>query len=177
MQYPNLPISQIATFTRVNSVQILKTEGSAQLTIKLATSVTTKGHLAKLCRSKKFSNKLDVNVTSESNGEPDDSEFYFGHDKSNKPKNQFTKSSSEPVVAHKETHLHANTIKSNQWTATLDLNGSNVDFKLDSAFGINVLPKSVYNNLLERPKLKSTNIKLSTYNNTDIPVLGTRLLQ
>ena len=65
-----------------------------------------------------------------------------------------------------------NTIRSSQWTATLDLNGSDVDFKLDSDVEINVLPMYVYNNLLNRPKLKLTNIKLSAYNNTEIPVLG-----
>ena len=92
--------------------------------------------------------------------------------KATDPKNEFKKSSFEPAVTQKETHLQVNTIKSKPWTATLDLNGSDVDFKLDSGAEINVLPKSVYNNLLKRPKFKSTNIKLSAYNNTDIPVLG-----
>ena len=78
--------------------------------------------------------------------------------KARDPKNEFKKSSCEPAVTQKETHLHVNTIKSNPWTATLDLNGSDVDFKLDSGAEINVLPKSVYNNLLKHPNLKSTNI-------------------
>ena len=88
------------------------------------------------------------------------------------PKNEFKKSSSEPVFTQKETHLHVTTIKSNQWTATLDPKSSDVDFKLDAGAEINLLPKSVCNNLLNRTKLKPTNIKLSAYNNTDIPVLG-----
>ena len=36
----------------------------------------------------------------------------------------------------------------------------------------NVLPKVVYNQLLDRPKLKKTSVKLSAYNGTEIPVSG-----
>ena len=71
-----------------------------------------KGHFAKVCRSKKSINKLDANVTSESHGEPDDCDLFLGMIKARDPKNDFKKSSCEPAVTQKETHLHVNTIKS-----------------------------------------------------------------
>ena len=36
---------------------------------------------------------------------------------------------------------------------------------------MNIVPKSVYFKLLERPKLHSTKVKLSAYNETPVPVL------
>jgi hypothetical protein len=59
-----------------------------------------------------------------------------------------------------------------EWTVDMDTNGSNVRFKLDTGAQVNVLPKSQYDKLLRRPKLKSTKVKLTAYNGTNIPVVG-----
>ena len=61
---------------------------------------------------------------------------------------------------------------SNDWVVDLETNGRNVQYKLDTGSQVNVLPKSVYFKLLERPKLHSTKVKLSAYNDSPIPVIG-----
>ena len=58
------------------------------------------------------------------------------------PQNEFEETLAEPTTQQEGGLLYVNTIKSSQWTATLDLNGSDVDFKLDSDAEINVLPMS-----------------------------------
>ncbi len=55
------------------------------------------------------------------------------------------------------------------WT---DTNGSNVKFKLDTGGQVNVMPKSQFDKLLRKPNLTSTNVKLTAYNRTNIPVVG-----
>ena len=59
-----------------------------------------------------------------------------------------------------------------EWTIDLNTNGSNVRYKLDTGAQVNVLPKYQYNKLLQKPKLKSTKVKLTAYNGTNIPVAG-----
>jgi hypothetical protein len=59
-----------------------------------------------------------------------------------------------------------------EWTVDMDTNGSNVRYKLDTGAQVNVLPKSQYNRLLRKPKLKNTKVKLTAYNGTNIPVVG-----
>ena len=54
----------------------------------------------------------------------------------------------------------------------MDTNGSNVRYKLDTGAQVNVLPKSQYNSLTRKPKLKNTKVKLTAYNGTNIPVVG-----
>ena len=109
---------------------------------------------------------------SESDCDVDDSDFFLGMINALDPQNEFEETPAQPTIQQEGGPFYVNTIRSSQWTATLDLNGSDVDFKLDSDVEINVLPMYVYNNLLNRPKIKLTNIKLSAYNNTEIPVLG-----
>ena len=60
----------------------------------------------------------------------------------------------------------------NEWSVLLDTNGSDIQYKTDTGAQCNVLPKEVYNQLLDKPKLKKTSVKLSAYNGTEIPVSG-----
>ena len=59
----------------------------------------------------------------------------------------------------------------------METNGSNVRYKLDTGAQVNVLPKYQYNRLLQKPKLKSTKVKLTAYNGTNIPVVGRCIVQ
>ena len=59
-----------------------------------------------------------------------------------------------------------------EWTVEMQTNGSSVSFKLDTGAQVNVLPKSQYDRLLRKPKLKNTKVKLTAYNGTSIPVVG-----
>ena len=45
-----------------------------------------------------------------------------------------------------------------------------MSYKIDTGVQVNVLPKKYFNRLSPRPKLKSTAVKLSAYNDTSIPV-------
>ena len=56
--------------------------------------------------------------------------------------------------------------------AVISTNESLVSYKLDTDAETNVLPKDIYNGLKEKPKLLSTNVTSSAYNNTEIPVIG-----
>ena len=59
-----------------------------------------------------------------------------------------------------------------KWDAIISTNGSFVSYKLDTGAETNVLPKDIYNGSKEKPKLLSTKVSLSAYNNTEIPVVG-----
>ena len=59
-----------------------------------------------------------------------------------------------------------------QWTANLPTNGKYLEFKLDTGADVNVLPKHLFDKLHPRPKLSRSAVKLSAYNNSDIPVEG-----
>ncbi len=52
------------------------------------------------------------------------------------------------------------------WSVTLDMNGTNVSFKIDTGAQCNVIPKRLLYNLSPRPKLKPASVKLSAYNGT-----------
>ena len=45
-------------------------------------------------------------------------------------------------------------------------------YKLDTGAEINVLPKSVYNGMQDKPKLIPTAVTLTAYNDTNIPIIG-----
>ena len=60
----------------------------------------------------------------------------------------------------------------NKWTVLLGTNESDIQYKIDTGAQCNVLPKVVYNQLLDRAQLKKTSVKLSAYNGTEIPVSG-----
>ena len=64
-----------------------------------------------------------------------------------------------------------------EWTIDMETNGSNVRYKLDTGAQVNVLPKYQHNRLLQKPKLKSTKVKLTAYNGTNIPVAGRCIVQ
>ena len=59
----------------------------------------------------------------------------------------------------------------------METNGSNVWYKLDTGAQVNVLPKYQDNRLLLKAKLKSTKVKLTAYNGTNIPVFGRCIVQ
>ena len=60
----------------------------------------------------------------------------------------------------------------NDWCIDLNTNGTVVKFKIDTGAQANVLPWKVYSKLLKLPKLNKSKVKLTAYNDTDIPVRG-----
>ena len=63
------------------------------------------------------------------------------------------------------------------WSTSLETNGSDVTYKLDTGTQANVMPKSEYLKLIRRPKLKVTKVKLTAYNGCLLPVLGKCILR
>ena len=65
----------------------------------------------------------------------------------------------------------------NEWSIDLDPNGTLINFKVDSGSQVNILPFNEYYRLQNRPKLHSTNIKLSAYNGSHIPLKGSCIVR
>ena len=63
-------------------------------------------------------------------------------------------------------------IDDNEWHIQLETNGIDISYKIDSGSQVNVLPKFLYYKMQKRPKLHMTNVKLSAYNGSSIPILG-----
>lgn len=72
----------------------------------------------------------------------------------------------------KEINNYKINATSEDWNVNLEVNGTDIEFKIDSGSQVNILPTKDYQRLLKRPNLKSTGITLSAYNNTSIPVQG-----
>ena len=148
-------------------------------------------HFSKVCKSKSKSKeksktqnkskKVHHVVESDSSSEESDTDFFVGSVQSElglMPEDEpFTGSDDNSQlgdlnnfkVFSLESELENN---SNDWVVDLETNGRNVQYKLDTSSQVNVLPKSVYFKLLEKPKLHSTKVKLSAYNDSPIPVIG-----
>jgi hypothetical protein len=138
-------------------------------------------HFARCCPEKNKSVK-NVNCdSSDSDAAPDDT-FFVGS-----VNVDTTEIQTNPVISGEENNSTTKTNESNaftifsvgseaeiesEWTINLDTNGSNVRYKLDTGAQVNVLPRSQYNRLIRKPKLKSTKVKLTAYNGTNIPVVG-----
>ena len=160
-----------------------------------------KGHYAKFCRKSKNIREVDcdtsdsIQTESEKDLSPEDgSTFYVGTIDTD---NIDTENLSDSISAAEEeessntTDFVVDTISleenlssgqpeevysvntlTNEWSVLLDTNGSDIQYKIDTGAQCNVLPKVVYNQLLNRPKLKETSVKLSASNGTEIPVSG-----
>ena len=63
-------------------------------------------------------------------------------------------------------------MKSSKWEAIIQTNNTLVTYKLDTGAEINVLPKTVYMEMQDKPKLLPTAVTLTAYNDTSIPVIG-----
>ena len=62
------------------------------------------------------------------------------------------------------------------WSVRLETNNESIKYKIDTGVHVNVLPRHLFKKLSPPPKLKSTPIKLSAYNGSNIPVHGKCIL-
>ena len=62
------------------------------------------------------------------------------------------------------------------WSVRLETNNESVKYRIDTGAQVNVLPRHLFKTLSPSPKLKSTPIKLSAYNCSNIPVHGKCIL-
>ena len=54
----------------------------------------------------------------------------------------------------------------------LSTNGTDVNYRIDTGAEVNVMPLSIYHDLHEKPLLDNTNVTLTAYNGSSIPVRG-----
>lgn len=60
------------------------------------------------------------------------------------------------------------------WTADLDINKMNLKFKIDTGASCNILPMHYLKQLnINKNKLKKTNVKLTSYTNNKLKIIGT----
>lgn len=59
-----------------------------------------------------------------------------------------------------------------EWISSLKINGSNIDFKLDTGAQVNILPLNEYDKLANKPAVENKNIVLKTYTGEQIPIQG-----
>ena len=63
------------------------------------------------------------------------------------------------------------------WQVNFGANRTLKDFKIDSTAQANILPFYEYNRLLNRPKLHSSKVRLSSYNGAHISLKRSCILQ
>ena len=68
--------------------------------------------------------------------------------------------------------LQSNYSDNKIWDTSLSTNSSEIVYKIDTGAEVNVISKAEFNTLKRKPKLSDTNIKLTAYNNTKIPIAG-----
>ena len=87
---------------------------------------------------------------------------------SNCSTNSFTQTGS----ASSEASVFTVNDTESDWSVTLEMNGADVAFKIDTGAQCNVIPKHLLQKFSPKPKIKPATIKLSAYNGTSIPVSG-----
>ena len=60
----------------------------------------------------------------------------------------------------------------NDWTVKLETNGTDVIYKIDSGVQVNVMPEPIYKTPKQKSELKPTKVKLTAYNESQIPAIG-----
>ena len=90
--------------------------------------------------------------------------------------NSFYISTIQAATYHPITDTTINAISSDSWNINLTVNNTNIIFKIDTGAQVNVISNKSLNQLEQRPILKPSNVKLTAYNGTTIPVKGHCLL-
>ena len=67
-------------------------------------------------------------------------------------------------------------VTTSDWSVNLVANKQVVNFKIDTGAQCNFMPKREFSTLNPKPKVRPTKLKLTAYNGSDIPVLGTCLV-
>ena len=141
-------------------------------------------HFAKCCPNKsaniqKKSVKVDCDSSDSDQYYAADDTFFVGSVDTATSTSTETQTASSDVSNHEFiiSAIGSESETKSEWTIDMETNGSNVRYKLDTGAQVNVLPKYQHNRLLQKPKLKSTKVKLTAYNGTNIPVAGRCIVQ
>ena len=135
-----------------------------------------KNHFASRC-SQRMVNQVAGQDTSSSSCDENDDKFFIDmvqvdrNDPLNESQDVTTSTSTQEANTSTSTLFMINDSKSD-WSVTLDMNSTDVTFKIDTGAQCNVIPKSLLHKMSPQPKLKPATIKLSAYNGNPIPVAG-----
>ena len=135
-----------------------------------------KNHFASGC-SQKMVNQVEGQDTSSSSSDENDDKFFIDvvqvdpNGRLNESQDVTTTTTSREPNNSASTLFTINGSKSD-WSVTLDMNSTDVTFKIDTGTQCNVIPKSLLRKISPQPKLKQATVKLSAYNGTPIPVTG-----
>ena len=127
-----------------------------------------RGHFAKCCRNKtRTANVANAKEYTDSSSTESDSEtLYIGtitNDNYEKPLES----------DHKVMEIKIDTVSDN-WIVHLETNGTDIKYKIDT--GADIIPYYDYLRLQKVPRLLPSQIKLSAYNGSSIPVKGKCIL-
>ena len=124
-----------------------------------------KGHIANVCMStNKHLNYLDNQNTllTTAEGTLDEDNFFIGviFDTSN-------------GVINNNQQINAIAEETNaEWSVTLNTNGTNICYKIDSGAQVKVIPENQIETLQRKPRITKSMTTLSAYNGSNIPVKG-----
>ncbi len=132
-----------------------------------------RNHFEVCCPEKEVKSVAENNTPTTSSSDDDD-EFYIDMVTSDSPTINESSTNPSPQSAPSSCDTHIFTVGDTKldWSVTLEMNGADVPFKIDTGAQCNVIPKHLLQKLSPKPKLKSATIKLSAYNGTPIPVSG-----
>ena len=131
-----------------------------------------RNHFEVCCPEKEVNGVAEKNNPTTSSSSDDD-EFYIDMVTSDTLSSINSESSTMPSTqAAPETNVFTVDDTKSEWSVTLEMNGADVVFKIDTGAQCNIIPKHLLHKLSPKPKIKPATIQLSAYNGTSIPVTG-----
>ena len=134
-----------------------------------------RNHFAVCCSQKSIKHVHQQDTSSDdSSVAGNDDEFFIDMVEASNTNSSDENHSSAPTSPPTSACTNVYTVgeTKSDWSVTLDMNGTNVSFKIDTGAQCNGIPKRLLYDLSPRPKLKPASVKLSAYNGTPIPVAG-----
>ena len=121
-----------------------------------------RNHLAKVCRSRKVVKAIEKN-----DDPPEDDNDFFIDAITINDINSVKRGGDNGNVS-----VEVNLNTSAEWTQTLQVDNSFIDFKIDSGSQVDIIRYKDYLQLQPKPVLHKTGVTLNAYNNTQVPVHG-----
>ena len=69
-------------------------------------------------------------------------------------------------------HIHRITCKNNPYVTNINVNGKSIKFEIDTGAGVTITSEQTYHQFLQEMMPIATYIKIKTYSNESLPILG-----
>ena len=136
-------------------------------------------HFAKCC-FKKDTYEIEQNSSEKSdvchNSDSSSSSFFVGSVESKQADEKPDSKNGSDTPCDPNNVYTCDDTQNSEWKISLQSNGSDIEYKIDTGAQVNVLPYEQYLRLQKKPKLHKMGIQLSAYNGTSIPVSGRCIL-